>query len=170
MNPDIRPGYIVSAKSVRTIPIEVRSSLIEGAGRGVFALESIQRGSFVGMDFSSADMLTAEADVTAESRYGCERRIEHICLDTRKREREGFDFLNHSLEPNLHFHVGYYFALRNIEKDEELTIDYRFLDSPLWGPDADLRDEAGKALVGYEWRESLRRSCETVLRLLSESS
>ncbi|MBE7437527.1 MAG: SET domain-containing protein [Spirochaetales bacterium] len=166
MNPEIHPGYIVSAKSIRTIPIEVRSSLIEGAGRGVFTLEAVPRGSFVGMDFSSADMLIAESDVTPESRYGCERRIEHICFDTRKREREGFDFLNHSLDPNLHFHLGYYFALRNIEKNEELTIDYRFLDSPQWGPDGDLVDETGDPLVGYEWRESLIRSCQTVLALL----
>jgi histone-lysine N-methyltransferase SETD1 len=114
-------------KSVETAPgIEVRESKIDG--RGCFATERFRKGRKI-------VELTGErvSRVEAARRMRGKRRL-HICaIDSYwgidgSRGGNGSQFVNHSCQPNsfvriIKEHV-IFFALRDIEPGEEITLDY----------------------------------------------
>lgn len=72
--------------------------------------------------------------------------------------------LNHSFEPNCLWHLGFVFALGDLESGEELTIDYRqLLDEATV---LDFRDSiSGREIRGLPWEEAIHRSSEQLARL-----
>jgi SET domain-containing protein len=104
-------------------------------GIGVFATHSIEKDTplrlFTDLDFKE--------DVAMKRNLGSVPKIfEQYCV-----YRENFMlcpndfgcmeigwFVNHSKKPNI-YHKNYsYYALRNIDKNEEITVDYNSLEEP----------------------------------------
>lgn len=74
-------------------------------------------------------------------------------------------YVNHSFNPSGLWHLGFVFAMRDLEPGEEVTVDYRYLvnDNEVMP----FRDaETGREIIGYTWEENLRRSTEELLALL----
>lgn len=75
-------------------------------------------------------------------------------------------YVNHSFSPSGLWHLGFIFALRDLQAGDELTVDYRFLvnDNEV----LPFRDaETGLEIVGYTWEENLRLSTEQLAKLLA---
>lgn len=78
-------------------------------------------------------------------------------------------YINHSFRPSGLWHLGFVFALRDMQAGDEVTVDYRFAigdneKMPF------LDNETGGAIIGYTWAENLRRSTELLLAILPEAS
>ena len=74
-------------------------------------------------------------------------------------------FVNHSFEPTGLWVLGFIFAARDLAAGEELTVDYRHLLAP--SQEETFRDaRTGGAIVGYEWRDSLRLGLDGLRGLL----
>lgn len=150
---------------------EVRPSTIAGAGLGLFALEPRPRGAWLGMDFPDPKLATDSASVLEqppELRKFAWRHVENVCFFAHHR-RAPADYLNHAFDPNVLWHLGHYFARRAIVPGDELTVDYRFVSAPEWGPR--VHDAAsGRPIVGFEWREALREGARQLLELLDDGT
>lgn len=74
-------------------------------------------------------------------------------------------YVNHSFSPSCLWHLGFIFALRDLQPGIEVTVDYRFVinDNEVmpW-----LDNETGQQIVGYTWEENLRKSTEQLLAIL----
>jgi hypothetical protein len=109
--------------------VEVRDA--DSRGRGVYALRRFAEGEFI---FRRRH---ARVVSTGELEYVSEWERMHLC-------ELGFDrfavlaapgcYLNHSCEPNAMRHGVKVFAWKLIERDEEITIDYRLnaFDGDSW--------------------------------------
>lgn len=154
------------------IRTELRTSELPGAGRGIFALERVAAGDFLGMDFCSSDMIRSEAeilDLPVEIRMFSWRHVERICFEAIPGPRVAADMMNHSFEPNIHWHLGFYFAAVDIEEGDELLLDYRFLLSPRWNDR--LQDAAtGRPVNGFEWRRAVLESCRRTIDILERTA
>ncbi|MEY4641256.1 MAG: hypothetical protein RLZZ227_1250, partial [Pseudomonadota bacterium] len=74
-------------------------------------------------------------------------------------------YVNHSFTPTGLWHLGFVFALRDLQPGEEVTMDYRFVindnEEMPW-----LDNETGQKIIGYTWEENLRKSTEQLLVIL----
>lgn len=63
-------------------------------------------------------------------------------------------YQNHSCNPNVGLHGEITFvAMRNIEKDEELTVDYAFIDNEDYSFECTCGSEnCRKIITGYDWK------------------
>lgn len=163
---------VYEASPALRISVEVRPSSLPGAGRGIFALDSAPAGAFLGMDFCNPKRITPEdqvLDLPPEIRMYSWRQIEHVCFAANPDHRAAADLMNHSFEPNIHWHLGHYFAAKEIQKDDELLLDYRHLLSPLWNNR--LKDAAtGQPVNGWEWRDAILDSCRTMIEILERTA
>lgn len=108
---------------------EVRSSKISGTG--VFALRPIKKGEIV-LPVTGLRLLESElTDEISRSMSLLQVEEDAYLMATGTID----DFLNHSCDPNLGFTEDgkSFFALRDIQKDEELCWDYSTCDNdPEW--------------------------------------
>lgn len=144
---------------------EVKNSLISGAGKGLFTSERIYAGKIliapsrientVGFQELMQDSSTSNADSSVrwfESRYTVSPDWPDEC------------YVNHSFAPNGLWHLGFVFALRDIEADEEITMDYSHIIAPNY--EMDFCDSvSGKPIIGLNWKKSLLESTERLLSL-----
>lgn len=108
-------------------------------GIGVFALHDIEKGTYLRLfgdknkegNFESRTRSIPVKDIPAELEEYCVSRGETAnCPQDFGQMAVGW-YLNHSGTPNAYHDDQYrYFALRDIKKDEELTIDYNSLEEP----------------------------------------
>ena len=108
---------------------EIKASLQEGVGKGLFARESIKKGIFL-LEYTGIPMPTSEAD-EHPGRYLFEVD-EDITLDGDTDDNTA-KYINHSCDPNVEAeidedaegkgHINIY-ATRAIRAGEELLIDY----------------------------------------------
>ena len=74
-------------------------------------------------------------------------------------------YVNHSFTPTALWHLGFIFALDKMAAGTEVTVDYQLVIGS--GEHMPFRDSVtGKAIVGLEWRECLRRSTQQLAKLL----
>lgn len=149
---------------------EVRPSTLADAGDGVFALEDAARGKFLGMDFPSYRKLCTDRDVpklSEENQTFSWRHIEHVCFEAHDR-RSTADLMNHSFDPNVHWHLGYYFAAKPIRGGDELFLDYRYLLAPGWD-DPMIDAVTGRPVEGMDWRDMLIHSCRQLGQLIEST-
>ena len=95
-----------------------------GTGQGLFAARTVAKGDFI-LEYTGAKIPTPYAD-TLDSRYLFE--IDEKWTIDGSPESNTARYINHSCEPNTEAeiekgHVMIY-ALKDIQKGEELTIDY----------------------------------------------
>lgn len=158
---------IYEASIAFRLATELKPSTLAGAGDGIFALEGAPRGKFLGMDFPSYRKLCTDRDVPElpeEIQKFSWRHVEHVCFEAHDR-RSTADLLNHSFDPNVHWHLGYYFAARDIRAGDELFVDYRYLFAPSW-TDGMVDAETGRPVEGMDWRASLIHSASKLIDLI----
>jgi len=142
-------------------------SKIPGAGKGLFLDEVVRRG----------EIITAPDDIRKVHLW---KEIEtlpdvHELLPATVRWFQDYYtittewpdecYINHSFNPTGLWHLGFVFALTDLEPGREITVDYRHLLSP--GQEEDFCDSTtNEKIIGYSWEESLHRSTEQLLSLL----
>jgi SET domain-containing protein len=104
-------------------------------GVGVFAAHDIKKGTY--LRFFANELVSGKIAVTRK-KEDVPKHFQQFCVDRGDSLRCPKDFghmeigwhLNHSKTPNA-FHRNYlYYALRDIEAGEEMTIDYNSLEEP----------------------------------------
>ena len=114
-----------NASSYRSIKTEIRKSDTEG--RGLFAKEPIRKGEIVSVRGGHIITRQMEKKIRKPDGYwGYPIADEFVLAPLNKQEVEDvMMFLNHSCEPNVGILGQIMFvAMRDIDCDEELTIDY----------------------------------------------
>lgn len=137
----------------------VADSLIPGAGKGLFTDEFVARGRLITAPdaipqvyrFEEIERMPDAAQLLPatvrwfEDRYTVTPEWPDEC------------YINHAFEPSGLWHLGFVFALYDLQPGTEITVDYRHLLAP--GQSEDFPDaNTGAAIVGYSWEESLRTS------------
>ena len=102
----------------------------EIAEKGCFTRQKITKGAVVGILAFQTKAIT-EKEYDAAQKKGNKRVIDtairwvgDIFLVNQKGEHKVEDKINHSEKPNLPYHCGIVFAMRNIKAGEELCWDY----------------------------------------------
>jgi hypothetical protein len=137
----------------------IAPSRIPGAGKGLFLDQKVTRGHLITAPddirkvykWSEVEALPNSHELLAatvrwfEDRYTVTPEWPDEC------------YINHAFSPNGLWHLGFVFALRDLDAGEEITVDYRHLLAP--GQKEDFRDSTtGAEIVGYTWAESLSLS------------
>lgn len=146
----------------------VAPSRIPGAGQGLFLDEPVARGR----------LITAPDAIPQVYRFDEIERMPnaHELLPATVRwfedrytvtpEWPDECYINHAFEPTGLWHLGFVFAMRDLDAGTEITVDYRHLLAP--GQTEDFRDAvSGAAIVGYSWHESVSTSTEQLRVLLA---
>lgn len=146
----------------------VAPSRIPGAGQGLFLDEPVARGR----------LITAPDAIAQVYRFDEIERLPnaHELLPATVRwfedrytvtpEWPDECYINHAFEPTGLWHLGFVFAMRDLDAGTEITVDYRHLLAP--GQVEDFRDAlSGEAIVGYSWHESVSTSTEQLRVLLA---
>ena len=114
-----------NALSYRSVKTEIRISDTEG--RGLFAKKQIRKGEIVSVRGGHIITLQMEEKIKKPDGYwGYPIADEFVLVPLNIQEVESvMMFLNHSCEPNVGILGQIIFvAMRDIDSDEELTIDY----------------------------------------------
>jgi len=152
------------------VETEVKSSPI--AQHGLFAKQPIRKGAIIGF-------LTIGVNIINENQYQDEQRKgNQLIIKTGARYAgryflykncvENEEYFNHSCEPNVLYHCGICFALRDINIGEELTINYQYLFAK---DDATtfFDTENNRQVNGLEPSEALLQSAHELIQLLKQS-
>lgn len=148
------------------------TSNIAGAGYGLFSLEEVSAGAFLGMDFPRMQWIKSAQeirDLPEEERKYCWRLVSDLCFHQPEKEKNmvPMDFLNHSANPNVLWHLGFYFSRKKINVGDELFVDYQHLMDPLWN--SPFKDSVtNQPFNGSEWRKALLNSTRQLVQLLEE--
>jgi hypothetical protein len=156
---------------VLRIAYRISDSRIPHAGQGLFATEPIATGRVI----VAPDAINGTVDFA----YVQSLHDDHPHLRSSVRWFEDVYtvapdwpdecFLNHSFAANGLWHLGFVFAARNVQRGEEICIDYRFLLAP--GFDIGFADAlTGRRIVGYSWDENVLNSTQQLLDILQPSS
>lgn len=74
-------------------------------------------------------------------------------------------YVNHSFTPTALWHLGFVFALTDLEPGAEVTMDYRYVIGA--GEEMPFRDSVtGRQIIGLPWRECLGQSALQVAELI----
>lgn len=110
--------------------LSVQRSKIQGIG--LFAAEPIEMGSVV-MLWNMDAFLTSEREYNTRQAAGDKlmeatgvRYVNDYFLFTDAKPRYE-NYINHSFDPNILYHCGVCFALKDIADGDELTVDYTYL-------------------------------------------
>lgn len=156
-------------KGLITIKYRLSQSTLANAGKGFFIDESVHAGrvliapAHITHTVRLAEILSPTPHPDASSSVIW---FEDHCVVSPDLPDDFF--INHSFTPNAVWHLGFVFALRNIQQGEELFLDYRHLIAPSVA--LDFRDSTtGEAITGYPWRESLRITAQQILSIHENS-
>lgn len=143
-------------------------SRIPGAGNGLFLDEAVARGRILvaPTDVQQRNLLHRSqlGSLAEEQQAASVRWFEDSCtVDT---EWSDECYLNHSFSPNALWHLGFVFALVDLEPGVEVTVDYRLLLDE--GASPGFNDTlTGMPVRGFSWRESLQQSTRLLQEVLS---
>lgn len=147
----------------------VRPSLIEGAGSGLFVTQPVNAGrvliapSHIHNTVSLTELVSHPNHPDADSSI---RWFEDHCTVSPDWPDECY--VNHSFSPTGLWHLGFVFTLRDLTKDEEITVDYRFLLGT--GVELGFVDsETRQPIVGLSWDENLLLSTRALAQLATKN-
>lgn len=148
-----------------TVKYRVDNSTVAGAGKGFFLEEAVPPGKvLIAPTHATHTVRVAEVLAPVPHPHAETSVIwfEDHCVVSPDYPDDFF--INHSFTPNVVWHLGFVFALRDIQAGAELFVDYRHLIAP--GVALDFRDGAtGREIVGLPWKDSLRITAQQVLEL-----
>lgn len=132
--------------------VEVRDHSLNG--KGIFAKEHIDKGEIVyikGGHILTRDELFSSGVIN--SYYPISDEYYLGAKDESEEEKIKL-YQNHSCNPNVGVHGEITFvAMRDIEKDEELTVDYAFIDNEDYSFECTCGSEECRGVVtGYDWK------------------
>ena len=152
-----------------TIPTKVMKSPI--SNKGVFTNVEIPKGKIVGLFPHQTKLISESAYQKGQyegdeiiSMTGVRWVGDYFIIGD---EITNEEYINHSEDPNLLYHCGILMSLRHVHVEEELTVNYRYFlaqNDVLKFKDS-LTDRFVDGLSGIE---SLKESCEKLIKLLSE--
>ena len=148
----------------------VAASTIPSAGKGLYVEEGVAAGAIVVAPDAIPRVYTweellalpdAEALMPATVRWFEDRY-------TATPEWPDECYINHAFEPTGLWHLGFVFARSALVAGTEITVDYRHLLAP--GQVESFRDAfTQEAIIGFDWRDSLRSSTRELAALLDAS-
>lgn len=146
----------------------IAPSRIPGAGLGLYTREAIPRGRVLIVP-NQSHALRSAAELAALPKDSIElassiRWFERVFTVDPEWSEESH--LNHSFDPNCLWHLGFVFALEDLDAGAELTIDYRqLLDESTV---LDFRDAVtGREIRGLSWEEAVGRSSARLAALFA---
>jgi uncharacterized protein len=139
-------------KSVLSEKVEVRKSDIQGTG--TFAKDNIKKGEIVfikGGHILKGEELFTSSQINSYLPLG---NNYFLAARTPEEEVEIKLYVNHSCEPNCGLRGDIVFiAIRDIEKDEELTFDYAFVDDEDYKIECHCgKPSCRKIITGFDWK------------------
>ena len=146
----------------------VKASNIQGFG--LFANETIKKGELVMLWNVSSNLIPKHKydDLTLKQdpviiKTGV-RYINDYFMYTDNEDRME-NYINHSFNPNILYHCGICFAIKNIQYNEELTVDYTYLLSE---NDPPVKDTvSGKLVSGISGLECLKQTTSRLNNILN---
>ncbi len=145
----------------------IAASQIPGAGQGLYLDEAVARGRVIiapdGVHtvWPEAKLRTFAAD-SREVESSVRWFEDHFSLTP---EWSDECYVNHSYVPKALWHLGFIFALQDLDAGVEVTMDYRYVIGA--GERLPFVDaETGREIVGLPWAECLRGSAEQLIALL----
>lgn len=137
---------------------KVKNKFSEAAGRGLFAIEKIQKGEIVA-DFTNGIgeyVDSKKADELFKKGYDHMIQVDDdlFFAAVKKSNFEDADYINHSCNPNCGIKDKLKIvAMRDIQSGEEITIDYAMMESS----DYDFQCNCGfancrKTITGDDWK------------------
>ena len=132
--------------------VEIRTNALNG--KGIFAKEDIKKDEVVfikGGHILKRDELFSSGVINSYFPLN----DEFLLGATNKEEEESIKlYENHSCNPNCGLHGDIVFvAMRDIKKDEELTVDYAFIDNEDYSFKCTCGSDNCRGIVtGYDWK------------------
>ncbi len=127
-------------------------------GLGLFAIAKISKGEVI-IDYSNAPgkfLTTKEADALFEKGNDYMMQIDEdsFFVATNREELESSDFINHSCNPNCGIKNKFkIIAMRDIDKKEEITIDYAMCESSEYEMPCQCKNKnCRKVITGNDWK------------------
>lgn len=146
----------------------IGTSLIPGAGNGVFVEETVAAGRIV-IAPDAIDSVCRYEDILARPDREAALAASVRWFEDRFTVSDDWPdecFVNHSFEPNGLWHLGFVFALTALAPGDELCVDYRhLLGEGQAEPYHDAR--TGQPIIGLAWHDSLARTTAQLAALLS---
>jgi SET domain-containing protein len=153
-----------------TIKCKVMKSKL--GGKGLFSMEFLPKGKMVGI-------LAQEAMVMSEDKYQKEQKkgnylvimtavrwVGNLFLYGDKITKE--EFINHSESPTMLYHLGVCFALRDIQKGEELTVNYNYFLAEEDVNRFESIEKKGKIVDGISPKNALINSAKELIKLFQD--
>ncbi|MGH8505197.1 MAG: SET domain-containing protein-lysine N-methyltransferase, partial [Stenotrophobium sp.] len=146
----------------------VAPSRIAGAGQGLYLEQTVPSGAVI---IAPDNVHTVWAESKLRQYPADSREVESSVRwfeDYFSLTPEWSDecYVNHSFTPNAQWHLGFIFALDNLEADTEIVMDYRYVIGS--GEELPFRDSVtGRSIVGLPWAECLRGSAQQLLARLT---
>lgn len=139
-------------KSVLSNKVEIRANSLNG--KGIFAKENIKKGEIV---FIKGGHILTRDEIFSSGVINSYFPIsdEYYLGATNKDEEDQIKlYQNHSCNPNVGLHGEITFiAMRDIEKDEELTVDYAFIDNEDYSFECTCGSKnCRKTITGFDWK------------------
>lgn len=139
-------------KSVLSNKVEIRTNSLNG--KGIFAKEYIKKGEIV---FIKGGHILTRDEIFSSGVINSYFPIndEYFLGATNKDEEDQIKlYQNHSCNPNVGLHGEITFiAMRDIEKDEELTVDYAFIDNEDYSFECTCgSNDCRKTITGFDWK------------------
>lgn len=139
-------------KSVLSNKVEIRTNSLNG--KGIFAKENIKKGEIV---FIKGGHILTQDEIFSSGVINSYFPIsdEYFLGATNKDEEDQIKlYQNHSCNPNVGLHGEITFiAMRDIEKDEELTVDYAFIDNEDYSFECTCgSNNCRKIITGFDWK------------------
>lgn len=146
----------------------VAPSAISGAGQGLFLEQAVKNGAVI-IAPDNVHTVWPESKLRqypADSREveSSVRWFENYFSLTPEWSDECY--VNHSFTPNALWHLGFIFALADLDAGAEITMDYRYVIGD--GEELPFRDSlTGERIVGLGWADALRGSAQQLLARLT---
>lgn len=143
---------MVMVKSFISPSIEIRSSRIHG--KGMFAKEQIDKGKIV---FIHGGHIVTKNELFYSETIGSYLPLDDnyfIGAKNRREEKAVKLFVNHSCDPNCGIRGEITFvAMRNVQKGDELTLDYATVDNEEYRFDCNCNSiTCRKEITGFDWK------------------
>lgn len=159
---------ILEANPCFRLRTRIAPSTLAGVGLAAFALEAAPRGTLLGIDLPQSDWMISAPEalhLPRQERSQTWRHVEDICFRGGEGQVTASNYLNHSFQPNVLWHLGCYWALQDLEPGDELTLDYRPLIDPAWSHRI-VDAASAQPLIGLEGKRALLDNAKALVRLL----